>query len=353
MIDNKKYAPFLKGKLGEFTALDKLPDELKNNIVPVIEIVPNPFKSIEEHLNSVIGYFSKWGKEKPIYIDGYMIDNEEFLPDSTHPIYFLFQNLVKNNYYVIPVISNVISIEHKSIIRDISNNLGRGLGLRIFKNSVEEINNIIEEHLSFVDFPTSQIDLIIDLRSLIESDVEERIEFCTQLFGELRFLNSWRSIVLTGGNFPIDLTELTADQIHILPRKSFTIWERLVKSDNLERLPAFGDYAISHPSLSEFEGEYPNASASIRYTHENNFLVYRGKGVRQRGYEQFYDISETLINSPHFYEIEHCPGCEFIYTCGTDKDGTGNLTTWRWVGTAHHITVVVNQLRQFFRDLSA
>ena len=158
---------------------------------------------------------------------------------------------------------------------------------------------------------------------------------------------------MAGGNFPVDLTELTADQIHILPRKSFIIWERLIKSDKLERMPAFGDYAISHPSLSELEGEYPNASASIRYTHEKNFLVYRGKGVRQRGYEQFYDISETLINSPHFYGRDHCKGCEFIDDCGTKKESTGNLTTWRWVGTAHHITVVVNQLRQFFRDLSA
>lgn len=353
MITNDKYVPILKGKKGEFTALEKLPSEIKDGIVPVIDIVTLPNKSINEIVDSVIGYFDSWDKERLCYIDCYMIDDEGLLDNGTHPAKHLIESLLTKEFNVLPVFNNVISPDHKLVIKEIADDIGDGTALRIYDNTVEGINNKIEESISFLDLAPDQIDLIVDLRSLIDSEVQSQIEFAENLFNNLRYLNRWSSVSLAGGNFPIDLTDLAPDEVHALERKAWSVWNGLINIAELERIPAFGDYAISHPKMSEFESDYPNASASIRYTHKENFYVYRGRGTRQRGFEQFYDISETLINSPHFYSIEHCNGCEFIYECGNDKTSTGNLMKWRWVGTAHHITVVVNQLRQFFRDLSA
>ncbi|HET54716.1 MAG TPA: hypothetical protein ENN33_05810 [Ignavibacteria bacterium] len=364
MISRDKYAPILKGKYGEFTALSKLDDEIKQNIIPIVDllqfvpqVVKDPKKkekTFDDYVNTIIKYFSdKWDKERLIYIDCYMTDDEGLLENGIHPAKHLINNLIEKEFNVLPVFNNVVSLEYKQSIKELTEKIGKGTGLRIYDITVERINNEIEESLSFLNLAPNQIDLIIDLRSLIDSDTQNKIEFVTDIFDNLRYLSRWRSVVLAGGNFPIDLTDLAPNEVHALERKAWSVWNGLINTAELERIPAFSDYAISHPKMSEFESDYPNASASIRYTHKENFYVYRGRGTRQRGFEQFYDISETLINSPHFYSIEHCKGCEFIYECGNDKTSTGNLMKWRWVGTAHHITVVVNQLRQFFRDLSA
>jgi len=351
MIENDKYVPILKGKQGEFIALQKLPSDIKNKIIPVIDLVPNNTKNIEDHVKSILRYFSKWEKERLIYIDGYLLDDSILLPGNIHPVQFIYDSLISDGYNIVPVLCGVISNELKSVVKDISIKANKGTAVRIFAKTIEEINAEIDELLTFLQLSPNRIDLIIDLRSMIDAELLERINFIIKIFANLIFLNSWQSITLSGGNFPIDLTELAPEQVHSIQRKQWQLWKSIILN-NPEIKPAYSDYAIAHPSLSELAGDQINASASIRYTHEENYYVYRGRGTRQHGFEQFFDISETLINSNHFYGIEHCEGDKFINRCGTIKDKTGNLTTWRWVGTAHHITVVVNQLRQFFRNLS-
>ncbi len=49
MISRDKYAPVLKGKYGELTALSKLDDEIKQNIIPIVDLlqfVPQVVKGV-------------------------------------------------------------------------------------------------------------------------------------------------------------------------------------------------------------------------------------------------------------------------------------------------------------------
>jgi hypothetical protein len=281
-----------------------------------------------------------------------MIDDEGLLDNGAHPAKHLIESLRAKEFNLLPVFNNVISSEHKLVIKELTDDVGEGTGLRIYDNTVEGINNEIEESLSFLNLPPAQIDLIIDLRSLIDADVQSKIEFVTELFDNLRYFSRWRSVVLAGGNFPLNLTKITANTVKAIPRKIWEIWKELTYNSSINSI-AFSDYCISHIEIEKLRTKYPNASASIRYSQEENFYIYRGRGTQQYKYRQFFDISESLINGSHYLGEKHCKGCEFIYKCGTEKKKPGSLTTWRWVGTAHHITVVVNQLRQFFRDLSA
>lgn len=352
MIEENKYVPILKGKDGEFTALNKLASDIKDGIIPIIDLVPNNSKKIENHAQSILRYFKKWDKHRLIYIDGYMLNDSVLLPDNSHPVENIFRNLIADGFNVMPVLSNVNSIDFNLLLKNIAISINKGIAIRIFVKPSQDINSEIEAILNILQFDPSQIDLIIDLRSLIEAEIIEKLNHSLNILDNLKYLNNWRSLILSGGNFPIDLSELAPDQVHSIPRKQWQIWQSIA-TKKPDRIPNFSDYAISHPSISEILTEQINASASIRYTHEENFYVYRGRGTRQYGYSQFYDISETLINNNnHFYGVNHCEGDKFIDKCAVEKKKKGNLTTWRWVGTVHHLTVVVNQLRQFLRDLS-
>lgn len=363
MIDKDKYVPILKGKYGEFTALSKLDNEIKQNIIPIVDLlqfVPQVVKDLkkkekpfDDYVNTIIKYFNDmWEKERSIYIDFYLFDNDKKMRDGTHPINYIFGSLLKEEYNVIPVLHSSLNEKTKNIIVNLISQIKKGACLRIPIDSKTELNTKIDKLLKDFDQKPTNIDLVLDLQNPTFPSFTKLTEFVENKINELKYIEEWRSLILSGSIFPIDLSKIKADIVEPIPRSIWLLWNELQKRNKLPRIPTFSDYCISHFLMSKTTG-IPNASASIRYTHEKNFYIYRGRGTRERGYKQFFDVSESLINGSHFYGIEHCKGCEFIHKCGTKKDKPGSLTTWRWVGTAHHITVVVNQLRQFFRDLSA
>ncbi len=361
MISQKQYAPILKCKDGEFKALSKLSVAEKDQIVPIIDIVDNPTKSFEDHITATIGYLNKWDTDRLLYIDGYMVQEGELIFSGQHFMQYIFDQLHKTNFNIIPVISNTTNSDYNDIIKNILIEDQKGVCIRIFRSETQDINLELDNILNFLEIDQSSVDLLLDLESVEDLSVEEIIEWSTQKISEIKYLSKYRSFILSGGNFPINLIKLKADQVHIIPRKHWLAWQKICVSSDIERIPAYSDYAISHPQMSELDEDEsqtsgsdkvipPNASASIRYTYEYDYIIYRGKGTRQHGFKQFFSISESLINSEEYYDKNHCEGDKFIYKCGTEKEKTGNLTTWRWVGTIHHLTVVVNQLLQFWRD---
>lgn len=354
MISEKQYVPILKGKDGEFSALAKLPSEQKERIVPIIDLVPNPSKKFNDHLKDILGYVKKkWEQHRLFYIDGHMIQDYDYLSTGIYSMKYIFSELHKDNFNVIPVISNATGFEYNEQIKRILRIDNKGVCVRILRKAINDVNNELEQILSFLEMDSSSVDLVFDLRSLKDLSVDKIYEWCVKTINELSNISNWRSLVLSGGNFPVDLTELKPDQIHLVPRNEWEVWKKLAERNEIERLPSYSDYAISHPQMSEYGPGIPNASASIRYTHESDFYVYRGRGTRQHHFEQFFELAEALVNSSEYYSKEHCAGDKFILKCAKEKKKPGSLRTWRWVGTNHHLTVVANQLLQFFRDLSA
>lgn len=359
MITPEQYAPILKGKKGEFLALYSLNSDIRNKIVPIIDIVtlPNTKKystleseeKLELHINTTFEYFNKyWDKSSKIYVDGYMMQKYPFLVK--HPLEMFFDLFRSNNINAIPVISNLTDINYNNVVKSIIDKDNKGVALRICRKSDLDIAKEIQDLYSFLNINYSEIDLLIDLRSL-ENLMEHHAQSETlKLLTKIPYLLEWRSFILSGSNFPIDLTKLKPDQLHILKRTEWILWKSLILQKQLNRHPSYSDYAISHPIIKESLSAPVNASASIRYTCNDDFLIYRGKGTKGHGFKQFYDISETLINSSEYYGIDHCEGDSFISNCAISKKKSGNLTTWRMVGTNHHITVAVNQIFQFWRD---
>jgi len=348
-----QYAPILKAKEGEFLALSKLPDNIKDSIVPIVDIVPNPIKLFNDHIKATLKYFNKWPKNRLMYIDGYLVQGGGRIVSDQHYLNFIFSELRNNGFKIIPVVSNIANSEYAAAVKTIISKDHKGICIRIFRSGTTNINVELDAIQSNLGIDPSVVDLLLDLGSVEDLSAEEIFRWALNKIAEIRGISTYRSLIVSGSSFPIDLVKLKADQVHIIPRNQWLAWQQLYSCPDIGRIPSYSDYAISHPQMSEFGKGIPNASASIRYTHELDYIVYRGKGTRQHSFDQFYSISESLLNSTDFYGANHCAGDDFIKYCGTKKEKTGNLETWRWVGTSHHITIVVNQLRQLWRDFNA
>jgi hypothetical protein len=90
-------------------------------------------------------------------------------------------------------------------------------------------------------------------------------------------------------------------------------------------------------------------SSSIRYTGEDRWLIFKGPAFRDNpGYFRF--LARSLVNLSDYDGEEFSDGDAYINKCaeGSEKDKAGNLTTWREVGTNHHIERVVSDVAKFY-----
>src|SRR2546426_10562869 len=65
-------------------------------------------------------------------------------------------------------------------------------------------------------------------------------------------------------------------------------------------------------------------------------------------FDQFNDLCKMVIERPEYCGTEFSWGDFYIYKCAHNQDGLGNATTWRQVGTTHHIEFVARPLASYF-----
>lgn len=110
MFDYNHYVPILKGKQGEFKALKNLPEKIRDNLTPMIDIPPidekdKEKKSLDVHLTKKGKELKKaWGLHRPVFVDIFQIDLSERIPtNNEHPLSFLFNSLRQEKINAIPV----------------------------------------------------------------------------------------------------------------------------------------------------------------------------------------------------------------------------------------------------------
>lgn len=98
----KKYFPFLKSKGGELVAISQLSQAQKDNIAPVIELLPNSIEAVKKTL------MANWAfKDNQILIDPKIFDESEDLSEVEE----LFEIISLLGVNAVPVV-NISSSEN-------------------------------------------------------------------------------------------------------------------------------------------------------------------------------------------------------------------------------------------------
>jgi hypothetical protein len=97
-FNHTHYVPILKGRAGEYGALQVMTAEVKAALTPLIEIPPVPWdfdddqpaKTIDEHLQKVNRKISQsWGAERPLFVDLLWIPSDERMAGGEHPLTYV------------------------------------------------------------------------------------------------------------------------------------------------------------------------------------------------------------------------------------------------------------------------
>lgn len=361
MFGYKHYIPILKWRQAEQSCLADIAPLGSHIIQPATKITPlieipsiawdfikdKPAKTIDQHLSKVPEQlFKAWGSHANLYLDMMLIDPDETMKDGRHPLNYIFDEARLKEVKLIPVTGLNREDDYQEAVRHSISKDKRGLCLRLKDEEFEDENLEVklQSTLKLLDIKkASEVDLVLDYADISGENLRRLGKAVLGTISEIVKIGKWRTLTFAASSFPNNLSAIPSNSIETIPRKEWEVWRSLISSA-VDRKPSFGDYAIQHPEPVEVDPRIMMMSASIRYTLDDEWLILKAKSVKRHGFEQYHSICKALVSDPRFYGEMFSWGDRQIAQCAREATGPGNATTWRKVGTSHHLKVVSAQI---------
>lgn len=351
------YIPILKGKEGEFAALEELDGNTRAAIVPLIEIpgIPydytneRPAKTLEQHVAGIAERLRRCWQDQPLYLDLPWFGDDEDAAQGEIAFRSALEDCQRFGVRAVPVIYRTTSPQSLTAAAGYSQESQTGACIRLLVEDFEEDVDLEAELDALLDAlgaaSGDSIDLLLDLKDL-NYETSRAVLVARSIFSMVPRRETWRTMILGAASFPEDLSDVNASAESLLPRREWQLWKTLQKKPTAlpRRDLIYADYAIAHPIPRELDPRTIRMSANIRYTSEENWLILKGRNVRQYGFDQYFDLCQTLVQRPEYSGAEFSWGDRYIWECAARNSGPGNATTWRKVGTNHHMTLVSRAL---------
>lgn len=351
----KFYVPVLKWKRGEQIGVSNLSDPIKDKIIPLIEIPEIDWdydkncykKTIDTHLeNTAKTILNSWGKKRHFFLDiPWAGDGIDYMTNGDYPLQYLFDTFRVKGLLGIPVVKCSSPKDYINAVKKIINIDYYGACIRIKDKDLLNLNLNLQKLLKILGLEKDKIDLIIDLEYITPSDSNKNLLFIQNILKSIPNISNWRSITMCATSFPQNTSSVSRNTTGKVERGEWTLWKNILSSKSqLKTMPNYGDYAISNPAPFKLDPKLMQMSANIRYTVNEDFLIFKGISIKKGKWSQAQNLCDKIINHPQYYGKTFSWGDTYIFNCAYGLISTGNAETWRRVGTNHHLKLVINQL---------
>ncbi len=358
MFTNRHYIPILKGKTGEFQALSHLKPSIKKRLTPLIDIPrrdldpsnQKPKGTLESHLCKKIKLLvGNWGGKAPIFVDFYDIYPEYRTSTGEHYVEYFFNKLKEIKFRAIPTTGMDRDDDYQESVNKIMNHNNCEICIRLLDDDIDSpigTSHALKNLLKKLKVTEKNTHLLLDFRDISNDDEQEKANIAILFLRYIPNIKDWKSIIVSASGFPQTLGCVSPRSKKKIPRTELKLRHSLLnKMTNIPRIPIFSDYGICHPDTLDFNPRTHKRSAAIRYTIEDDWLIIKGMNLeKEPGPKQFCKLAKELYSHADYYGPSFSHGDKFIEDCANNIRKSGNLTTWRMVGTSHHLTLVVEQL---------
>ncbi|EMB3264145.1 MAG: beta family protein [Klebsiella michiganensis] len=364
-MEDISYVPILKTKRAEFTATAQLSKSVKVKIIPLFEIEPVPLDPDtdipDKSYNEMLSDFGKkiataCSDISIIYLDGILVEEQFIDLGDIYPITNAVNQARAAGVHVIPVSSPT---RNGNYLKAIDGLVKDEVCLRL---TVTDIANpqMISAYISRLNIPCRNIDVVIDLRDSITEDslgTDQSQTLAAGLINNLHNIHDFRRVILAAGSFPVDLSQISVG-IYSQPRFEWFLWKDLRQKSYLTREVIYADYGIQHPDYTRLATRFPSVTASVRYTGDDDFWVFRGRKANQYGYDQYGAHSQQIVAHREYSGVTFSVADKdindyaLVYAQYLQNPSQsykfGSPEVWRRIGQNHHITKVVYQLSSLY-----
>lgn len=357
-INQTDYVPILKWRQGEYQALWRLTEPIKDRIVPLIEITApdfdfetwSPSKTIDEHLASFPTRLrAKWDA-RPALLDCGLLEPTARMQGGKHPLLHLCEQSFALGANIVPVVKLASDAAFRWAVAAANAMMRTGAALRCTLDEAmdPDFDANVGALLQALGIATSDCDVVVDLEAPAWEPENVLVGLVTAALRASSTMAQARSLTLAGTSFPASMAEVTGP-LQFWPRREWTVYRAVLAALGSDaRKPGFADYSIAGHRFAQGDMRLLKPSATVRYTCDDGWIIAKGTNVRDNGFGQYRGCSDGIIASSRFLGPGYSPGSDYIEACRAGTVSTGNLSTWRWVGTNHHITKVVNDLATLF-----
>jgi hypothetical protein len=342
------YVPVLKGRQGEFAALPDVQRSTRERILPLVEIVPGPddeATTLRQVIDKSVRKLRPWAGRRML-LDSGLLSVDVPLADGLGAVAFAViraHELVGANATPVVRLNDepMAYTDATAIHGDYSCGVALRLGTEELEDDPEDVIDALQGLLRTLGVKPSEVDLIFDL-GVVNGDLAVHVgaRFVADLLRAIPTPDDWREVIVTSGAFPADLSFVEAWRLGEPQRYDAQLYDRLQQRRRLPRLPLYGDYAVAHPVVSD--GPAFPAPPQLRYTVADRWLTMKGRRNDPRGHDQFYVVCEHIREHPEF--VGAALGQADDRIANARQHDPGNASTWRQIGTTHHLDYVVQRL---------
>lgn len=336
---DRMYVPILKCKKGEQSALLNLKEDVKDKIIPLMEI-PYSSATTKKTIPELIESF--WtGRKFFFYFMPEWYDNS--LEELQDTLFNEIMTVVQNSKYAIPVIDLSVLSSFSGIDKILQN----GVAIRLRNNEFGQIEDTLNPLFSNNILDRKNTDLVLDLQYVSEKDLFSKTAVLKSAFSDLDAAAEFRSIIISSVSFPKSISDLDVSQIYHFKRMEVDIFTLALKLEKRFGFKYFySDYGPSdNEDVTFVIGMSPNFK--IKYTTFEDFLCIKGLALKKGGLDisNVQQLAKILVDSSDFSGASYSWGDNKIYLLATKNyNSPGNLTTWVSYAMNHHITFITHQI---------
>lgn len=361
MFDHRRYVPVMKWRQGEYQALMKLDDNIKQYIIPLLEIPAEewdfenecPKKTVDEHIAKFGKRLkAKWGS-RLCFVDSCYLAPTAFCASGQHHFVELIDQAEAEGCSTIPVSGLDRVLPYQTAVSHVVAKYKRGLCLRLKNNDFDkaDVKAEISAFLLMHGVQAEDVDLVIDLGEHVPHSANAYAVAIQSYLLLTPYLNRWRSLTVSGTSFPFATNSPEFKPLGRIERFEWLGYKALIRRlGDEDRLPAFSDYTVAHPRTGKLDPRLMDPNAKIKYTTEGGWIVVIGNQIKRNGREQYRELCKRIINAPlpGYDGAGFSDGDLYIQKCADGLVSTGGSSTWPTVMNNHHLTRVVSEIATLY-----
>jgi hypothetical protein len=302
--------------------------------------------TLDKHLARLVAKYLalSWERSRGVFVDVSFCAEPNARIHDAHPLTYLLSLTRAKQLRVIPVLSLTADAALRKAVAQAIAQDGLGVCVRINREDClpsRPLDSDLLELVKRVGGEVKATDLILDIRDCHEDEMQRCVADVKASLLRIPKPREWRTLTFAGGAFPASLPN-PPNSVVMLPRVEMAIWRALLSSaGDLPRIPSFGDYGVAHPDHNEVDPRMMRMSPNLRYATDDAWIA--AKGSKPKGVT-VPDLCKKLVRRTEYRKAGFSWGDDFIATRARGQGGPGNATTWRQVGTSHHITLAGEQV---------
>jgi hypothetical protein len=351
--------------MGEFNALRNIDQDQAGKFTPLVEFVPqgDEFDDDGEPVHTKVSAtvtktIDRLQKSWPPSTD-VIVDTHALPPiEGYYPVATVIDHFHRESQSQVIPTCRPHDVDDPHLLERLRDSLSpfpdRNVCIRLSDEDLDErdepVAAAIEQLLAGLATNPENVDLVIDFGAVNETSASFAARIGRLVISDLDHLDSWKSLTVASGGFPSSLDDVAPESLTEKPRWELTTFSNL--RDRLRgrlRVPSFGDYAIAYPRQTAGAAFAP--APQIRYTASESWLILKGRKNNRRGHAQFMDICQTITEHAEFTpglswgDRTIAANAQFAHVDPLPETARpGNATTWRAIGTSHHLGLVIHRL---------